>query len=150
MKVKEILETKRNHGEILKVAASDAIALAVDIMSKNDTGSVAVYNTEGIFVGMLTFREIIKAVNDNAGNIDGVQVDSVLDTEVPCVTQDDSVDQIRNVMINGHHRYLPVVEDGEVIDIISFYDVARAVAKSVDFENRMLKEYIRNWPTDDE
>ena len=55
-------------------------------------------------------------------------------------------------MTNRHIRYLPVVQDGKVSDVISFYDVARSrsVAKAADFENRMLKEYIRDWPTGDD
>jgi hypothetical protein len=32
--------------------------------------------------------------------------------------------------------------------VISFYDVAKAVVDSQDFENRMLKAYIRDWPVE--
>jgi hypothetical protein len=34
--------------------------------------------------------------------------------------------------------------------VISFYDVAKAVVDSQDFENRMLKAYIRDWPVEQE
>jgi hypothetical protein len=34
--------------------------------------------------------------------------------------------------------------------VISFYDVAKAVVDSQDFENRMLKAYIRDWPVEEE
>ena len=34
--------------------------------------------------------------------------------------------------------------------VISFYDVAKAVVDSQDFENRMLKAYIRDWPVDED
>jgi hypothetical protein len=33
--------------------------------------------------------------------------------------------------------------------VISFYDVAKAVVDSQDFENRMLKAYIRDWPVEE-
>ena len=36
-----------------------------------------------------------------------------------------------------------------LMGVISFYDVAKAVVESQDFENRMLKAYIRDWPVDD-
>ncbi|NCX62724.1 MAG: CBS domain-containing protein, partial [Betaproteobacteria bacterium] len=47
-----------------------------------------------------------------------------------------------------HDRYVPVMEDRTVLGVISFYDVARAVLEAQSFENRMLKAYIKDWPTE--
>lgn len=146
MKVKNILETKKKRGEILQVTVDTPINEAVKIMVANDTGSVAVYDGKA-FVGMLTFREILIAINKSGfAAAESVKSGKVADRGIPCATPDDGVDQVRNIMTSQHVRYLPVVQDGQVIDIISFYDVARSVAKAVDFENRMLKEYIGDWP----
>ena len=60
MKVKDILDNKRRR--ILQVGKTDAISSAVSIMVENDTGSVAVYDGPEKFVGMLTFREVLIAV----------------------------------------------------------------------------------------
>ncbi|MGI9337779.1 MAG: CBS domain-containing protein [Gammaproteobacteria bacterium] len=148
MKVKDILKNKRRRGEILRVDAKDAVAAAVRMMVQNDTGSVAVYDG-GRFIGMLTFREVLIALErdgfDKAAN---AKCGGLIDEERGAwATADDSVDQIRNLMTSRHIRYLPVVQDGQPTDVVSFYDVARSVAKAADFENRMLKEYIRDWPS---
>jgi hypothetical protein len=45
---------------------------------------------------------------------------------------------------------MPVVSQRTLMGVISFYDVAKAVVDSQDFENRMLKAYIRDWPVEDE
>ncbi len=55
---------------------------------------------------------------------------------------------LRRLMIDKHCRYLPVVDDGVLMGVISFLDVARAVLEEQSFENRMLKSYIKNWPGD--
>ncbi len=148
MKVKDILQNKRRRGEILRVRAGDTVAAAVKIMVENDTGSVAVYDGEH-FAGMLTFREVLIALEkhgfDKAAAAD---CGGLIDEERGgCATPEDGVDQIRNLMTSKHIRYLPVVQEGRMTDVISFYDVARSVAKAADFENRMLKEYIRDWPS---
>lgn len=147
MKVKDILQNKKRRGEILRVDAKDAASAAVRIMVQNDTGSVAVYDGER-FMGMLTFREVLIALERKGfGDAANVECGGLIDEERgACTTPDDSVDQIRNLMTSKHIRYLPVVQDGRLTDVISFYDVARSVAKAADFENRMLKEYIRDWP----
>ncbi|MEG2048565.1 MAG: hypothetical protein RR100_17075, partial [Comamonas sp.] len=54
--------------------------------------------------------------------------------------------EVRRMMLDRHARYMPVMEMGEVKGVISFYDVAKAVVDSQNFENTMLKAYIRDWP----
>lgn len=148
MKVKNILESKKRRGQILQVGVESPLSDAVKVMVENDTGSVAVYDGDS-FVGMLTFREILAALHKNGfAAAAEVSCGDVVGRDGICTTPEDSVDQIRNMMTSQHIRYLPVVTDGKLTDVISFYDVARSVAKEVDFENRMLKEYIGDWPTD--
>lgn len=146
MRVRDILKAKKTHGQILRVSDRDPVSRALAIMVEKDTGSVAVYK-DGRFAGMLTFREVLQAVHAaGAAALDG-ECGAIFSRDDHCATPDDSVDQIRNMMTTHHIRYLPVAEGGELIDIVSFYDVARSVAKQADFENRMLKEYIREWPS---
>jgi CBS domain-containing protein len=49
-------------------------------------------------------------------------------------------------MIDSGARYLPVMDRDRLIGVVSFRDVAKAVLEEQDFENRMLKGYIKNWP----
>ncbi|MCH9705731.1 MAG: CBS domain-containing protein [Proteobacteria bacterium] len=150
MKVKDILATKKRRGQILRVQVVDQVAQAVQIMVEHDTGSVAVYEDDS-FIGMLTFREVLIAIHkEGFASAEKIACGDVVERGGHCTTPEDSVDQIRNIMTSQHVRYLPVVQDGHLTDVISFYDVARSVAKAVDFENRMLKEYISDWPTDRE
>lgn len=146
MKVKNILESKKRRGQILQVSVSSPLTDAVKVMVENDTGSVAVYENES-FIGMLTFREVLITIDKQtfAKSAD-TPCGDIVERNGSCTTPEDSVDQIRNMMTSQHIRYLPVVTDGQLTDVISFYDVARSVAKEVDFENRMLKEYIGDWP----
>ena len=56
------------------------------------------------------------------------------------------MDDLRRMMVADHMRYLPVMEDGTLLGVVSFHDVAKAVLEEQSFENRMLKAYIRDWP----
>lgn len=146
MKVKDILESKKRRGEILSVRHDEPMSAAVKIMVEHDTGSVAVYEGEE-FLGMMTFREVLIAVHGKGfAAAQDIPCGALAEQQGHCATPEDSVDQVRNMMTSHHIRYLPVVRHGKLTDVISFYDVARSVAKAVDFENRMLKEYISNWP----
>lgn len=145
MKVKDILKTKKRANEILQVRVSDSLAQAVAVMVENDTGSALVYDGEE-FAGIVTFREVLSALHKSGESALTAPTREFMTVDAACGAPDDSVDQIRRLMTSRHIRYLPIVDRARVIGVISFYDVARAVAKEVNFENRMLKEYIRDWP----
>lgn len=147
MIVKDILNNKKKRGEILKVDKASPLKDALAILVEHDTGSVAVYDGDE-FLGMLTFRELLAAVHSNADLATAV-CGGIIEKDGACATPEDSADQIRNIMTSKHVRYLPVVTDGHVVDIISFYDVARSAAKAADFENRLLKQYIGSWPAEE-
>jgi hypothetical protein len=40
-----------------------------------------------------------------------------------------------------------VMNDTQLVGILSFHDIARSAIKDVVFENQLLKQYIKNWPT---
>jgi hypothetical protein len=53
-------------------------------------------------------------------------------------------------MLAKHSRYIPVMDGPTLMGVISFYDMAQAIVAAQQFENSMLKAYIRDWPTDPE
>jgi hypothetical protein len=51
-------------------------------------------------------------------------------------------------MLERHARYVPVMEGRVLLGVMSFYDVAKSVLEAQNFENTLLKAYIRDWPAD--
>ena len=64
-------------------------------------------------------------------------------------TLETELDEVRRMMVDHHARYLPVIDKQMLQGVISFYDVAKTVVDRQDFENRMLKAYIKHWPEED-
>lgn len=144
MKVSEILTVK---GNILFTVTPDTLLLdAIDTMAEKDIGSLVVMET-GSLVGMLTFREIIKAIHANAGSAGKGTVGQYMNTKFMTISPDSEMNEIRRIMLEEHSRYLPVMDGSMLLGVISFYDVARAIHDAQSFENKMLKAYIRDWPT---
>ncbi|WGG53272.1 CBS domain-containing protein [Rugamonas sp. DEMB1] len=145
MKVSEILQVK---GNILYTITPDQMLVdAANTMAEKDIGSLVVMEF-GDLVGMLTFREVLKAVHSNAGSVGGGTVRKHMDDHPITVTADTEVNEVRRIMLEKHARYLPVMNAKTILGVISFYDVARAVLEAQSFENRMLKAYIRDWPAE--
>lgn len=148
MKVSEILQVK---GDVLYTVKPDASMVeAVNIMEEKDIGSLVVMEAGGV-AGMLSFREVIKALHANGGTLCVVgNVGSFMDDNPITVTPDTDINEVRRVMLEKHARYLPVMDGKMLLGVISFYDVAKAVLEAQSFENKMLKAYIRDWPAEQE
>ena len=146
MKVSQILQVK---GNILYTVTPDQSLLeAVNTMAEKDIGSLVVMEF-GDLVGMLTFREVIKALREQNGTIGAGTVRKYMDDHPITVTTDTEVMEVRRIMLEKHARYMPVIDAKLVHGVISFYDVARAVLEAQSFENKMLKAYIRDWPSEE-
>ena len=145
MKVSDILRVKGS--TLFTVQPQEALAVAVQTMSDNDIGSLVGMH-HGDLVGMLTFREVIAAVVKNGGTVGQSTVRGGMDDHPLTCTPATEIDEVRRMMLERHARYMPVVDGRTLMGVISFYDVAKAVVDSQDFENRMLKAYIRDWPVE--
>lgn len=146
MQVREILRVKG--GDVVSIGPEAALAAAVDLMAERDVGSLVV-KQDGRLAGMLTFREVMLALKRRGGNLDALRVADVMVVDPVTVPQDMEANDLRRLMIDKHSRYLPVVDGGELLGVISFLDVAKAVLEEQSLENRLLKSYIKNWPAED-
>ena len=143
MQVKEILRVKGNRP--LSIDPAGRAADAVATMAKENLGSLVVLE-HGRMVGMLTFHELLRAIAARGGTLGEVRVADIMVKDPVTATPDMEVNDLRRTMIASGARYLPVLHDGGLIGVISFRDVAKAVLEEQDFENKMLKGYIKNWP----
>lgn len=147
MLVSEILAIK---GKVLfTIAPNRSIAEAVEIMNEQDVGSLVVFS-RGAMVGMLTFRQVLQAVQKGGADWQALTVDEVMLRDPLAASPNMEMDELRRLMVEHHQRYLPVMEEHTLLGVVSFHDVAKAVLEEQSFENRMLKNYIRNWPAEED
>ena len=147
MKVSDILRVKG--GTLFTVSPDQALAEALETMADRDIGSLVVMH-HGELAGILTFREVILAVVKNGGSVGDTRVRAVMDDHPLTCTPETEIDELRRLMLGRHARYTPVMSQNMLMGVISFYDVAKAVVDAQDFENRMLKAYIRDWPVEEQ
>jgi CBS domain-containing protein len=147
MKVSDILRVKGN--TLFTMTPDHPLADAVAAMAENDIGSLVVME-KGELAGMLTFREVILAIQANGGSVGSTLVGAAFDKKPVTCSPETDLDEVRRLMLERHARYIPVMDQRTLMGVISFYDVAKAVVESQNFENQMLKAYIRDWPTENE
>ena len=143
MQVKEILRVKGNR--LISIEPAGRAAEAVRTMAKENLGSLVVME-QGRMVGMLTFHELLRAIASRSGALGDLKISDIMERDPVTAEPEMEVNDLRRMMLESGARYLPVLKDGKLLGVISFRDVAKAVLEEQDFENKMLKGYIKNWP----
>ena len=143
MQVKEILRVKGNR--LIGAEPGSRAVDAVKTMADQNLGSLVVLE-QGRMTGMLTFHELLGALAKRGGVLGDTRVAEIMERDPVTATPDMEVNDLRRTMLDTGARYLPVMQDGKLLGVISFRDVAKAVLEEQDFENKMLKGYIKNWP----
>jgi CBS domain-containing protein len=146
MQVSEILKVKGNI--LYTVSPTMSLLEAINLMAEKDIGSLVVMEN-GSLAGLLTFREVMRAVHANQGSVGNSTVGEHMEREVLTMSPDTDVNDIRRLMLERHSRYVPVMEGRVLLGVMSFYDVAKSVFEAQNFENTLLKAYIRDWPVED-
>ena len=143
MQVKEILRVKGNR--LVSAEPAGRAVEAIGTMAKENLGSLVVME-QGRMVGMLTFHELLRALASRGGALGELRVGDIMVRDPVTAAPEMEVNDLRRTMLESGARYLPVIQDGRLLGVISFRDVAKAVLEEQDFENKMLKGYIKNWP----
>jgi CBS domain-containing protein len=139
MRISEILRIKGH--TLFTTAPTGRVQDAVKVMAANDIGSLVVMD-HGRLVGMLTFREVLQALADRDGALGDVTVEKLYERDPPVAAPDLDVMELRRVMVERHARYVPVMDGGTLLGVVSFHDVAKAVYEEKSFEADQLKSYI--------
>ena len=116
----------RNHmsTELLTVDPSAPVTEVAKRMVAKDVGAVLVFE-EGAICGILTERDVLRAVAD--GIDDATLVRDRMTANPETLDADDTMEHAAVLMIHGGFRHLPVVEQGEVVGVLSIRDLMRVV-----------------------
>lgn len=143
MQIREILTLKSD--TIYSIAPTDPVQSAVGKMVELGVGSLVVMKNDEM-VGLLTERDVVHGMLKQGCDLKDAQVSTIMVTEPVVANAEDTVDYARDVMTKSHIGHLPILDGNKLLGIISFHDVARACLKEANFENSLLKRYIKHWP----
>lgn len=147
MTVAELLKDKSaQSGHALHTIGPDArVSEAVAIMTQNDISSILVLEN-GDMVGLITLRELLQGLSLHGAGLVTMHCRNVMKVNPPAAAPEDTIDHLRSLMTERHITHVPVLNQGSLAGILSFHDIARSAIKDAVLENKLLKQYIRNWP----
>jgi CBS domain-containing protein len=135
----EILEAKGH--EVLRIHAAASVLDAVKRMVDANVGSLIVTDG-GEVVGIVTERDYLRRVTLEGRSDRETSVRDIASSPLIVVTPETTIDECKALMTDRRIRHVPVVEDGEVVGIVSIGDIVKFESEQQSFEIKYLTDYI--------
>jgi CBS domain-containing protein len=140
MFVSDILSQKG--GLVFSVTPDTTAAEVAKQLSVKRIGSVLVLNDLSTVVGIVSERDLVRALAIHGAKAMELEIRQIMTREVVSCHPDDSIDEVMQTMTNGRFRHLPVIHHGELVGLISIGDVVKARLEETQHETEALKAYI--------
>ena len=140
MTVKAILSRKGNN--VITIEPTVMLSAAVKILAEHRIGAVVVAGADKQVAGILSERDIVRALAQRGPGALEEPVGQVMTRKVVTCTESDTVAALMERMTQGKFRHLPVVERGKLVGLVSIGDVVKHRLGEMEHESNALREYI--------
>lgn len=140
MQVENILQSKGM--TVFTVLAHAPIAEAVRVLNEHRIGAVVVLSDSGSVAGILSERDIVRHLAGDPARLLDRAVREVMTSEVITCTRQTDISELMERMTMHRIRHIPIVEDGDLIGIVSIGDVVKRKIEETEQEALALREYI--------
>lgn len=143
MIVRNIVDTKSLR-QIITIKPAESVRTAVEILAKHRIGAVIVSRDGAIVDGILSERDIVRALGTKGPSILDLSAQDLMTATVIAANPEDTAISVMERMTEGRFRHMPVVEDNRMVGVISIGDVVKARIAEIQTENAALTDMISN------
>lgn len=146
MNVKAILAAKNSGslgGEIITIEPTVDLEMAAKSLSAHRIGALLVLGAGGHIAGILSERDIVRAIAEHGVAVLGLPVGQAMTREVVTCDENDNIGSVMERMTTGKFRHMPVMSAGKLIGLISIGDVVKHHVDEIERETEAMRDYIR-------
>jgi len=147
MKVRSI--TKNKGKPVIGLSPTDSLDHAVTLMMEHRIGSLVV-TEKGHLIGILSERDLLAVLHEKHAMWTPLTVTNAMTPDPFTCHPDNTLEEVMKMMVEHNIRHLPVVYEDKLEGMLSITDIVEELLKKAQFENKLLKNYIQNWPDAEE
>lgn len=142
MNVKTILAAKG--GNVISIEPTADLAAAAKLLSKHRIGAVVICGAAGRIAGILSERDIVRALAEHGASALDFPVGQVMTRNVITCSEGDSIAELMEKMTAGKFRHMPVVKADRLIGVISIGDVVKTRVHEIESDAAAMRDYIQS------
>src|SRR5262245_45056870 len=141
MIVKTILSAKG--GDVISIEPTATLETAVRTLTEHRIGALLVLGTDRRVIGILSERDIVRVLAEQGAGVLSQPLSQIMTRKVVTCTPSDTIGMVMERMTAGKFRHVPVVEQEQVIGIVSIGDVVKYRLQEMEHESAALRDYIQ-------
>ncbi len=128
--------------EVVTIAPSVSLASAVGLLVEKRIGAVLILGADRRVVGILSERDVVRALAERGAGALEEPVSQTMTREVSTCNENESVFNIMERMTEGRSRHVPVVDQGQLVGIVSIGDVVKHRLHQMERDSATMHDYI--------
>jgi CBS domain-containing protein len=140
MFVRDLLAVKGR--EVATISQERSVGDALALLRERDIGAVVVTGPSGPLAGILSERDIVRALPGRGAATLELTVSDLMSANVTTCTEDTTLNDLMATMTERHIRHVPVLEEGRLAGLVSIGDVVKARVDELEHVRRELLDYV--------
>ena len=144
MLVSQILKSKSDDG-VVTMPPETPLSKVAELLSTRRIGAVVISTDGKVVLGILSERDLVRELGRRGAACLADTAGNAMTMKVVTCTRLDMADDVLQVMTDGRFRHLPVVEEGEMVGLISIGDVVKARLAELSMEKNALERMVKGY-----
>jgi CBS domain-containing protein len=143
LKISDILRHKNatTRADVVTIDPSDTVTALVAALAEHNVGALIVVDGDRV-LGIVSERDVVRRIAEQGPAVLDARVDTIMTTSVVSCSSEDAVDSIAETMTQRRIRHMPVIDDGELVGVISIGDVVSSRIRQLETDRGQLEHYI--------
>lgn len=140
MRIADLLRHKGS--DVASVLPELSVSGLLEDLARANVGAMVVVDASGALVGIVSERDVVRRLNERGAELLHAPVSEIMTTEVVTCGSGEGVDSLAAIMTERRIRHMPVVDDGQLVGIVSIGDVVRSRIQQLESDREQLESYI--------
>jgi len=140
MRIADLLRHKGS--EVASVLPELSVSGLIEDLARANVGAMVVVDASGALVGIVSERDVVRRLNERGAELLHAPVSEIMTSAVVTCGSGEGVDSLAAIMTERRIRHMPVVDDGQLVGIVSIGDVVRSRIQQLESDREQLESYI--------
>ncbi|MCH9018807.1 MAG: CBS domain-containing protein [Proteobacteria bacterium] len=140
MELSKIIASRE--GKVITVGIDEKIAEVTRTLAVERLGAVVVMDDDGKLAGIISERDIVRALNERGAGVQELGVSDLMTRSVITCTPENSIEEIMELMTSHEIRHLPVVDGDALLGVVSILDVVKSRLSEVETDYSVLRTFM--------
>lgn len=145
MNISDILRhkaTDTTHGEtVVTIEPEETVTALLSTLAEHNVGALVVCSDDQV-TGIVSERDVVRQLAERGADMLNATVSDIMSTSVVSCSSKDKVDSVAETMTERRIRHMPVIDDGQLVGIVSIGDVVSSRIRQLEIDRGQLEQYI--------